>query len=762
MNRIKSYTKVIIHILILFISIISIADKEDPEKYRMHDPNETTRTIDDNVSKKETLIYNRESAEKIMSDKSWVVGQSLGTMKWEKWFYDSVLPLYGTTFRYKSNKIINSILKNNKYPEYNPNKFLDNSLDSITNLEDGISDINLIRLLYNTYYNEKNILNYNDLDNFYLGILDQFGQSTNGGWRSSRWNGSVPPKDSRAWKVVGDIQWNDTINPFNTILKRNDLHDINLSKLGYHAHYPYELNEDTISTVQVGDIIIVDLFDDGTIDFSGIAYIDDNDLLRLNDDKITNNVLNQVDSLFDISRIYDLNTTKWMYPVADIKLGQGYYTSGNIPITTEQIIQTKSTTSTGESEIKNTTITNRVVVIPSVMLMDSIWEFSKPLDYLEDLDPDLKTRLKRGEYIERLNIEDRVLNPIISSYEKPENFKPSYSIVGNQIKISEDAIKDIQEKNTSKNTTPFTPFQDDGGVNSMFNGIIEVFTDGLRILPAILIGLISSLFVLDLMFTALKEIKFANNGIESFMSVAFDKIVRYSMVLIMLFLYSEFLINIFYPFVISKLPVYILGLTDKYSYLGITTEVKGSTILHFPSIWWQVQSTILGSLASILVGRFWSAVFTIIFIFLSIWFFPTWTIRYIVIKIFVIAPFIVMVLFTSIAVAINTVANIFMSAIFMIIVTTLASIYFVFGVTDLYVDKFMLIIKILMVTMLQYLVQIMLLVTTLTTFKEMSKIIMVSSVGGLFDILPTAVICCTILLIAKIPTKISRTLEQAI
>lgn len=760
MSVIKKHLKSIITIILFMLSIISYSKndtnkpKYDASKYEVYDPNEKSKSVEQIEQEnkiKETLIYNNKKADEILSHKAWVQGKALATQKWSIWFKDSILIHYMKSFRYKTNIIINNLINANKGQliEYNGNKFVDNNMDGILNLKDGISDINLIRLIYNTYYNEENILNYNTLDELYVGMLDQFGQRVENEWWNSEWEGEVP-KNSRLWKIDGKY------------ITRKDLNPIDLSKLNYYAHYPYELNENSYNSIQTGDIIVVDLFDDGKIDFSGIAFIPEN--------TFKNTIVEKKDEMFAVSKALmkiplenDILTDQWIYPVQNIKLGSGYYEVGHIPMTTTQMISTKSVTSTGETIENQEKVVNRVVVIPSTMIMDSIWSFSKPLSYVEDLDPDLKWRLKQGKYIENIKVNDGIQYNTVKHFKQDKSFKASYKIWNKKVSVNEEHVKDIQEKNVAKDASAFSPFQEDGGVNSTLNEIISTFIDSFSILPKILMVLIGAIFIIDLMFGALKEIKYINQGIGTFMSMVFDKTTRYAMIIVLLLTYGEFLTRVFYPLVISRLPVYLLGLADTYAHLDITnTNVDGDILLSFGKIWGAVMNSVVYTIMSIMSGRVWVAVFTIIFLTMSLFVAPIWTVRTILIRTLVIPVIIVIIVLSAFIAAINIVANLFMSAIFMVIVTTIASIYFIFGVSDVYIDKFMLIIKILMVTMIQYLVQIVLLVITLTTLNQMGELVKVNSIGGLNDILPTILVLMMIVVILKVPTKISRTLEQAI
>lgn len=651
--------------------------------------------------------------------------------------------------RYLKNKEINE----SKVIQYNPILYQTNNFNYI---EDGVSKSSFIRYIYNNNILHSPIaLRAENLNELYDQTLDNISTSVfkkniafmQANYTISpfnKWKG-YDPKSNVEW--LSSSKLDKSHNYY--YLKKPTTNPIYINLMQKDNKFPYLLTKDNYNSLRTGDIILIDLLNDGSIDLGGIAFNDG--------------------TVEDLN--YDM-PNKFSYVKTDINDENGYVTTDIIPRSTIQHIN--DTTSDGLKINEN--LKHSVIVVPMEIVKYPYIEGNIPLTLNENKNSDKNINTHKtimnfyyGHFFTDGNITSISEDATYNSLYKDNNFKNKKDIKAG-FKIKNDATIEItpeQIKSSVKLTgnpnqvnVDNTPLSE---INKTFDFVANNFINGLNFVPIIILILMTVLFILDLAITYLKEIKFANQGVGSFFSQFSYKLTRFSIMVVALYTYPIFLKKIFYPMVLSSIPIYILGLDGSNGILDVTQNINGNLVIDYGKIWVETTKTVLGGILTLTKSSFFSMIFGFLGWLFSFLFNPIKAILDLLTRILLITPFKVFAVIAGVIMAINVVANIYMAAIFMIITTSLAAIYFIFGSTDTFVDKIILILKIMLITMLQYLIQLALLIIVIGTLKGLYYYgVTVTSITSPGDIMSEVMTIVLIFLVIKIPTKISRTLEQAI
>lgn len=738
---IKNILKKCILIITVLISTISIS--QNPEDYysgEIYDFNTTYKNKGDT----EPLIANKMNTNTIYRSRSNLAR----------------LPLLSNLLKKNINEVANMIIR----LEYSGKVIPHSSLmmtDEYNYIESGLSSTGLIRYIYNVSGFKSNVFLRNEtLDDMYDQILDSGSKLSMMAIMhplSTLYNGALPSMNNNGSKTWTTDQNN------NYMIKRPNTDIINIQSMASAGAMPYILTRDNLGSVRAGDIILVDFLNDGHIDLGGVAYTE----------TISGGHYN--------GGIAD----KFIFMGLDKDNETGYATKDILPVTTDQKIPIATNDA---NKIASYNTTHTVVVVPFELMLSimSKGAYSKSMieesKIDESVEQDLRHTTRSLNNLETLltNSTGSVTATVFDAYSEvyPNLLKnnvdkntvkidPSYKI--NNDHSIELTIDDVKQAiaNTGNTNNSLSNYLDELTKNAITNGshdyITDKFVKGLTLLPTILLILIFTLFVLDFMIMGLKEVKNGANGIATFLTKATDKFIRYSIIIVCLYLYPIVLKQIIYPLFLTHLPIYLTGIDGSNGITHNLTNVSdGTVIISYGKVWIEATSSVLGAVMNILKGAFLRFIFSLLkFIFWLI-FNPLKAILYLLTKIFITGPMTVACVVGGLFMAINLVANVYMSGLFLILTTSVACIYFVFGTTDAFIDKVLLILQILLVTFLQFIIQIILLVIVVAALKQISPMISVYALDDMGDIIPMAVSMALIYMVIRIPTKVARSLEQAI
>lgn len=673
-------------------------------------------------------------------------------------------------FKDHINDLSNMIIRmeyGDKIIPYSQSTFMTDEYDYIN---DGFTHSGLIRFIYNTASFRNSIaLRQDTLNDIYDQLLDSGSKLPKIGLEEthSNWKGTIPntitknkdnTESSQSWTILNK-------DKSNVVITRPNTGTIYLNNIANNGSSPFLLTNNTLSSVKPGDLIMVDLLNDGHIDFGGVAYNE---------------------TISGGSKSDKAN--KFIFMKVDKEGDTGYVTSRLIPITTKQTLQLDPKTK------ESIDTQHTVVVIPFEVIVATIARNTMSRDLLEYLDTNDVYKRSYFETTKKILEADRYLRwtPSLIQWINPydgtlANFDPYNKVYPNLLKYTQskptveenfkinadhtieltlDDVKKAIEDSENPNHI-LKDYLDKKNKEEITNGkhdyVVDKFTAGLTFLPTILLILITALFLLDFMIMGLKEIKNGVNGIDTFLTKAIDKFTRYAVIIVCLYLYPIILRQILYPLFLTHLPIYLVGLDgSNHITSDLTNNNSGSLILSYGKIWLETTRTALGLVLQILRGAFIRFIFSLIkFLFWMI-FNPIKAILYLLTKIFITGPMTVACVVGGLFMAINIVANIYMSGIFLVITTSVASLYFVFGTTDAFIDKLLLILQIIFVTFMQFIIQIVLLVIVIGTLNQLRGLVPIYALDDLGDVIPMAITMALIFMIIRIPTKVAKTLEQVI
>ena len=562
--------------------------------------------------------------------------------------------------------------------------------------------------------------------------------------RNSNW--SNLPKNHTKWKRNGDILYKNSKNILYPKLMKTNL------------TFPILLNKGQEELVRPGDLIFIDLLNDGNIDTMGVAYGD------------------------------GLVTNKMYYYRLNKSGASGVWDSAYIPATTIQTLKTNGGTYDGSGST-TTTVKNSVILVPREAIVHTIGTQAHRQSFIEDynnkepLGNIINIATKHGisdlaiktykhynySWLSLYNFYEDVGLEIMEKTIKPTTKlvkDTGYTINNNKtITIDEKEVKKVIANNTSSGgvllKNPFTENMSSSNMSRAVHDIVADLIDNIQLLPKLVGLFILSFYVFDVMLLGLQEIRLAGGSMDTFLTKHAEKFLRLGMILVMLLIYPQFLSG-FYFFALNIFPAYILDIGPLAKDV-ISTNAQGIKYIDYGKVFLEA---IVGSPMSIILGLFGNIIdlaFSILKFLLSIVFNPMGAATTALQKVALFGPIIIIMLIDCLIMALNFMGNLFMSALFLIITTSISIIYFMFGLLDTHKDKLLIILKMLLVSMLQYVLQCIMVVMCIYILKQFNSIWVSKFIlDGADDILKAILLYSAIKLILKIPNHITKSIEDNI